>query len=93
MQLEKIKTIAKLVDRLKSDPVFRYNCGFDVPGNVPSTSTFSRFLTTISESEAWEKDFEQLVLKAKELNIVTVLMLLLTRRNWMPLRNPNQSLS
>lgn len=26
MQLKKIKNIVKLVDRLKSDPVFIYNC-------------------------------------------------------------------
>nr|WP_096232466.1 transposase [Thermoanaerobacterium sp. RBIITD] len=39
MQLEKIQNIVKLVDRLKSDPVFRYNCGFIVLGHVPSTST------------------------------------------------------
>lgn len=70
MQLEKIPTIAKLVDRLKSDPVFRYNCGFNVLGPVPSTSTFSRFLNLISKSDALEEDFKQLILKAKNLNII-----------------------
>lgn len=70
MQLEKIKNIVKLVDRLKSDPVFRYNCGFDILGSVPSTSTFSRFLTLISQSEALEEDFKQLILKAKSLDII-----------------------
>lgn len=70
MQLEKINNIAKLVDRLKSDPVFRYNCGFGTLGSVPSTSTFSRFLTTISDSDALEEDFKQLILRAKSLNIV-----------------------
>ncbi|XXF54729.1 transposase [Thermoanaerobacterium thermosaccharolyticum] len=62
MQLEKIQNIVKLVDRLKSDPVFRYNCGFNVLGSVPSTSTFSRFLNLISKSEALEEDFKQLIL-------------------------------
>ncbi|MEG6567202.1 transposase, partial [Thermoanaerobacterium saccharolyticum] len=57
MQIEKIPTIAKLVDKLKSDPVFRYNCGFNVLGPVPSTSTFSRFLNLISKSDALEEDF------------------------------------
>ncbi|MDP9751124.1 transposase [Thermoanaerobacter pentosaceus] len=70
MQLEKIPNIAKLVGRLKSDPVFRYNCGFNVLGPTPSTSTFSRFLNLISKSEALEKDFKQLILKAKSLNII-----------------------
>ncbi|MDE4542136.1 transposase [Thermoanaerobacterium sp. R66] len=70
MQLEKIPNIAKLVARLKSDPVFRYNCGFNVLGHVPSTSTFSRFLNLISKSDALEEDFKQLILKAKNLNII-----------------------
>ncbi len=70
MQLEKIPTIAKLVDRLKSDPIFRYDCGFNVLGPVPSTSTFSRFLNLISKSEALEEDFKQLILKAKNPNII-----------------------
>ena len=67
---KKIPNIAKLVARLKSDPVFRYNCGFSVFGTTPSTSTFSRFLSLISKSEALEEDFKQLILKAKNLNII-----------------------
>jgi len=70
MQLEKIQNIVKLVDRLKSDPVFRYSCGFEALGSVPSASTFSRFLTVISGSDALEEDFKQLVLRAKSLNII-----------------------
>lgn len=70
MQLEKIQNMVKLVDRLKSDPIFRYNCGFDIMGSVPSTSTFSRFLSLISQSEALEEDFKQLILEAKNCNII-----------------------
>jgi transposase len=70
MQLEKIQNIVKLVDRLKSDPVFRYNCGFGTLGSVPSTSTFSRFLAMVSDTDALEQDFKQLILRAKGLNIV-----------------------
>lgn len=70
MQLEKIENITRLVYRLKSDPVFRYNCGFKVLSSAASTSTFSRFLNLISESEALEEDFKQLISKAKNLNIV-----------------------
>jgi transposase len=58
------------VDRLKSDPVFRYTCGFEALGSVPSTSTFSRFLTAISESDTLEEDFKQLILRAKNLHII-----------------------
>lgn len=70
MQLEKIQNTVKLVDRLKSDPVFRYNCGFGALGSVPSTSTFSRFLAMVSDTDALEEDFKQLILRAKSLNIV-----------------------
>ena len=38
--------------------------------NIHTCQSFSRFLTAISESEALEKDFKQLILKAKNLNIV-----------------------
>ncbi|HHT63253.1 MAG: transposase [Bacillota bacterium] len=51
MQIEQIKTIKMLVQRLKQDPVFRYCCCFAVCGKTPSESTFSRFLSKISESE------------------------------------------
>lgn len=70
MQLEQIKTIKKLVDRLETDPVFRYTCGINVLDRAPSASTFSRFLDKISSSNELERDFESLILKAKELNII-----------------------
>ncbi|ADD03131.1 transposase IS4 family protein [Thermoanaerobacter italicus Ab9] len=70
MRIENIKTIAALVKRLKTDPVFRFNCGFNVLGSIPSESTFSRFLTLLSESEVFQKIFETLVLKAKALGII-----------------------
>jgi len=70
MQIEQIKTIKMLVQRLKQDPVFRYCCCFAVCGETPSESTFSRFLSKISESEDLKKLFRKLVTKAKELNIV-----------------------
>ncbi|MCY6354455.1 transposase [Clostridium sp. ZS2-4] len=70
MQLEQIKTIKKLVDRLEADPVFRYTCGINVLDCAPSASTFSRFLDKISSSNELERDFESLILKVKELNII-----------------------
>lgn len=70
MQLEKIKTIHGLVQRLNSDPIFRYNCGFDVLKPAPSESTFSRFLDKLSSSAELEEEFKILVLKAKSLGII-----------------------
>jgi transposase len=70
MQLEKIKNTAGLVQRLHSDPTFRYNCGFNVLDAPPSESTFSRFISKIAESEFLEEEFKLLVLKAKDFGIV-----------------------
>jgi len=70
LQLEKIKNIKGLVQRLHSDPIFRYNCGFNVLDVPPSESTFSRFLDKIAASEALEEEFKLLALKAKDLGII-----------------------
>ena len=70
MQVEQITTFKKLVDRLKSDPVFRYTCGFRILEETASASTFSRFLTKISNSPYLEKDFEELVKRAKSIGII-----------------------
>lgn len=70
MQVEKIPYVKSLVSRLNSDPVLRYNCGFDVLDNVPSASSFSRLIDKISQSPLLEKEFESIVIKAKSLNII-----------------------
>lgn len=70
LQLEKIKNVKGLVQRLHSDPMFRYNCGFSILETPPSESTFSRFLDKIADSESLEKEFKLLVLKAKDLGII-----------------------
>lgn len=70
MQVNQIKTIKKLVERLNNDPVLRFICGFNVLQKAPSTSTFSRFLDEIANSSELEKDFENLIIKAKKLNII-----------------------
>lgn len=66
----KIKTVNGLDGRLKTDPVFRYVCDFDILATTQSASTFSRFLSRLASSGALEKDFESLFLKAKELGII-----------------------
>lgn len=70
MQVEKITSIKSLVTRLKEDPVFRYSCGFDVLGRVPSESTFSRFINKLSNTEELQNLFHDLVIKAKKLGII-----------------------
>lgn len=70
MQVDRIKTVDALVERLKTDPTFRYTCGFNILGRTPSASTFSRFLSKISSTVGLERDFESLVLKAKELGFI-----------------------
>jgi len=70
MQLEQISTIKALVDRLRQDPVFRYCCCFEVCGQVPSQSTFSRLMTKLTENDALEDLFRSLVIQAKDLNII-----------------------
>jgi len=70
MQVEKIQTIKDLVLDLKQNPILRYCCGFDILGKVPSESTFSRFLDKLTQTDELEKLFHQLVIQAKELNII-----------------------
>ncbi len=70
MQLEKIPTIKALVKRLTENPVLRYNCGFDVIGNVPSESTFSRFMKKLAASDELYSLFKELVLCAKQKGLI-----------------------
>src|SRR5690554_1059631 len=49
-RLENIKYTKTLVERLKSDPVFRYTCGFPVASKTPSEATFSRFMQSLSDN-------------------------------------------
>lgn len=54
MQIEKISNVHKFVQRLHTDPIFRYNCGFNVLQTPPSESTFSRFLDKIASNDSLE---------------------------------------
>lgn len=47
-----------------------FQSGFNVLATTPSQSTFIRFLTKLSKTTALEKDFEALVIRAKELDII-----------------------
>ena len=69
-QIENIPTRAALVRRLKSDPVFRYCCGFHVAGSVPSEATFSRYYSRLANSKSLKNLFFQLVDQAIEMELI-----------------------
>jgi hypothetical protein len=70
-RLENIKYTKTLVERLKSDPVFRYTCGFPLVSKVPSEATFSRFIKSLADNICSLEDIlEDLVIKAKKLGII-----------------------
>jgi transposase len=70
MKIENIKTVKALVIRLKSDPVFRYNCGFSFSDPIPSESRFSRFTDQIVESAILQVLFNNLVEQAIKLGMI-----------------------
>lgn len=69
-QIENIPTRAALVRRLKTDPVFRYCCGFSVAGSVLSEATFSRYYSRLAASKSLKEYYYQEVNKAIELGII-----------------------
>lgn len=69
-KVEQIPTTAALVRRLKSDPVFRYLCGFDIIGKVPSEATFSRLLKKLTETGLLKELFNELVRQAEQAGII-----------------------
>jgi len=65
-----IPTVAKLVERLKSDIRLRYDCGF--PWNkAPSTATFSRVFQRLAKSELANRLFQHHVGLAKQAGLIT----------------------
>lgn len=70
-RLENVKYTKTLVERLKSDPVFRFTCGFPVASKTCSEASFSRFAKVSRDnSYSLEDILEELVVKAKELGII-----------------------
>ena len=64
-QLQGIPTVAELVNRLKRDLIFFYDCGFSVEKPAPSQATFSRLFQQLSHSKALNTLFEALVQQAQ----------------------------
>ena len=69
-QIEQIPNRKTMIKRLNDDPVFRYVCGFDIIGNLPSEATFSRYYNKLSESTLLENLYLQLLNKAIEMNLI-----------------------
>ena len=66
-----IPTIVKLVERLRTDPRFRYDCGFSSLGTTPSSATFSRFFQTITNLELAQDLFEKQVEQAQREQLIS----------------------
>src|SRR5690625_1617386 len=64
--VERIPTIKDLIKRLNEDIAFKLNCGFLVSDDIPSEASYSRLLTSLSESNILEKTQEKLILQAIE---------------------------
>ena len=62
--VERIPTMKDLVNRLKHDPIFRFECGFLHSDTLPSESSYSRMIGLISESDAMARVHDELILLA-----------------------------
>jgi transposase len=69
--VERIPTIKLLVKRLKKDPFFRFDCGFLLSDDVPSEASYSRMITTISETDAMSKVQDVLIAQAIQDGFIT----------------------
>lgn len=69
--VERIPTIKQLINRLKMDPFFRFDCGFLLSDDVPSEASYSRMITTISETNAMTKVQDMLIAQAIQEGYIT----------------------
>jgi transposase len=70
MRVYNMSSFTQLVERLNHDPVFRYDCGFEAFGKVPSIATFSRFYDQLANSEALHELFKQQVKEAETMGLL-----------------------
>ncbi len=69
MQVQQLPEITALVSRIKDDPVFKRTCGFEYT-DTPSESTFSRFITDISDTDVLERTYRRMLSKARNLGLL-----------------------
>lgn len=70
MQVERIPTLTDLANKLKTNPILRYCCGFELLGKTPSLATLSRFLTKLATTPDLEDEFNNIVKKAISIGII-----------------------
>lgn len=70
MQVERIPTLKDLSEKLKTNPILRYSCGFELLGKTPSPATLSRFLDKISRTTELESEFYNVIDKAISLGLI-----------------------
>ena len=59
MQVEQIATVKALVQRLRSNPVFKRCLGFGYLDRTPSESTLNRFVSLLAGTDVLEKNFPE----------------------------------
>ncbi len=69
MQVQQLPEIKALTSRIKDDPLFKRTCGFEYTDN-PSESTFSRFITDISDTDILERTYRRMLAKARNLGLL-----------------------
>jgi transposase len=70
MQIEGLQSKSALRRRLKDDIRFRISCGFKVSKSIPSVPTLCRCFNKLSETDALDKIYEQLLKVAKDLDMI-----------------------
>ena len=70
MQTEQITTIKSLVQRMKSDPVFKRSLGFEYFDKTPSEATLNRFINLLAGTDILEKTFRKMICSARKLGII-----------------------
>lgn len=70
MQAEQIVTIKSLVQRIKSDPIFKRSLGFDYFDKTPSEAAFNRFINLLAGTDILEKTFRRMIRSARKLGLI-----------------------
>lgn len=70
MQVEQMVTIKAVVQRLKSDPIFKRSLGFHYLDPTPSEATLNRFITLLAGTDLLEKTFHRMLRHARKLGLI-----------------------
>lgn len=70
MQTEQRVHLKALVQKLKSDPMFKRSCGFGYFDQTPSEATLSRFIAQLSNTNLLEHTYRSMIHKANSLGLI-----------------------